>query len=512
MSVIQDPRFARLHSDPRFQRQPKKERKVVVDKRFSAMLTDDAFQDKAQVVDRYGRKQPKAKGKKAAAKSVNELERLYTVEDDDGVEPKAPPPKQQQKKKKRKAEERVAPPPPEEDDADEEAEVDERFRMDGGAAWDDEEGEDGEEAEVDDDEMDEEEEEEEVDDDGEMTESATSSDEDEDEEGGGVADSALVGWLESQGAVPRVSDGTARLAVCNCNWDTMRAVDLLAVLLSFLPAGGRIASVTVYPSEFGEQRMAEEATVGPAGLLSRQRSGAADDDDDDDDDDDEKEADAMTVNENLRRYELDRLRYYFGVVVCDSVATAEHLYAECDGAEFESSSLPLDLRFIPDDMRFEKTARDRSTELPAKYKAPSFMCSALQQSKPTLSWDADDTTRAATMKRDLTKAEIKEMEYAAYLASDSDEGEDSGEEEYVFEGARPPKKPTAATGGLKDLLQSIRTGAAASDGVDREMTFEMEPSDGPGGRRGGAEDEDELPPTVFEVEEVRDADPTPLSA
>ena len=28
------------------------------------------------------------------------------------------------------------------------------------------------------------------------------------------------------------------------------------------------------------------------------------------------------ANERLRRYELDRLKYYFGVVVCDSVATA----------------------------------------------------------------------------------------------------------------------------------------------------------------------------------------------
>jgi hypothetical protein len=34
------------------------------------------------------------------------------------------------------------------------------------------------------------------------------------------------------------------------------------------------------------------------------------------------------VNEKLRQYELDRLRYFFGVVTCDSVATAEKLYYE----------------------------------------------------------------------------------------------------------------------------------------------------------------------------------------
>ena len=58
----------------------------------------------------------------------------------------------------------------------------------------------------------------------------------------------------------------------NCDWDVVRAVDLYAVLRSFLPAGGRIESVAVYPSAFGEQRMAEEATSGPAWLMIRKQS------------------------------------------------------------------------------------------------------------------------------------------------------------------------------------------------------------------------------------------------
>ena len=92
--------------------------------------------------------------------------------------------------------------------------------------------------------------------------------------------------------------------------------------------------------------MAEEQTSGPALLTGRPAKGS--------DEEEEEEADEQSqnvLNERLRRYELDRLRYYFGVVVCDSTETAEHLYNECDGAEFEASSLPLDLRFIPEDMR-----------------------------------------------------------------------------------------------------------------------------------------------------------------
>lgn len=52
------------------------------------------------------------------------------------------------------------------------------------------------------------------------------------------------------------------------DWEHIRAVDIYAALRSFLPAGGRIESVTVYPSDYGLQRMKEEATRGPQVLAS----------------------------------------------------------------------------------------------------------------------------------------------------------------------------------------------------------------------------------------------------
>ena len=51
------------------------------------------------------------------------------------------------------------------------------------------------------------------------------------------------------------------------------------------------------------------------------------------------------------------------------------------------------------------------------------MCSALQQSKPTLSWDADDTERSSIMKRDLSKSELREVEYASRSQLTDDLGE-----------------------------------------------------------------------------------------
>lgn len=56
-------------------------------------------------------------------------------------------------------------------------------------------------------------------------------------------------------------------------------------------------------------------------------------------------------------------RYYYAVVECDSIATADYLYKTCDGVEFERSSNVLDLRFIPDSMEFKHPPRDIATEV-----------------------------------------------------------------------------------------------------------------------------------------------------
>ena len=78
--------------------------------------------------------------------------------------------------------------------------------------------------------------------------------------------------------------------------------------------------------------------------------------------------------DKLRQYELDRLRYvlqsllcifkraalfryYFAVIVCDSVSTADAIYSSCDGLEFERSGNKLDLRFVPRDVEFAQAPR-----------------------------------------------------------------------------------------------------------------------------------------------------------
>lgn len=59
------------------------------------------------------------------------------------------------------------------------------------------------------------------------------------------------------------ADETNRLAVVDLDWDKISAVDVLAVLRSFLVKGQSIKAVSIYPSDFGLQRMKQEASVGP---------------------------------------------------------------------------------------------------------------------------------------------------------------------------------------------------------------------------------------------------------
>ena len=143
--------------------------------------------------------------------------------------------------------------------------------------------------------------------------------------------------------------------------------------------GQRIEQVTVYPSDYGLAQMAEEAKLGPRAILAPSAARAAADadaglsDSDADEPDlasegdsdledeeparaadgagkagarntradrgDDDEDDGAEVDQRrLCMYERSKLRYFYAVVDCDGIATASHLYRECDGIEFELSA------------------------------------------------------------------------------------------------------------------------------------------------------------------------------
>ena len=80
-----------------------------------------------------------------------------------------------------------------------------------------------------------------------------------------------------------------------------------AVLFSsFKPQGGIVHSITVYPSDFGLERMAEEDIAGPVELVEggEGEEGGVEGE--------------KYSREKLREYQLKRLQYYYAVVECDS--------------------------------------------------------------------------------------------------------------------------------------------------------------------------------------------------
>jgi hypothetical protein len=106
---------------------------------------------------------------------------------------------------------------------------------------------------------------------------------------------------------------------------------------------------------------------------------------------------------------------------------------------------------------------------------------------------------------------VRDLDYAAYLASDHTDDSDSGVEEYEFKGPKPPKAHQHERGeGLGELLKMVRTGGHGdADDVGKEVSFVVSGDQEGGGksggvgRTGGGGDEDGLPPTVFEMEEAK---------
>lgn len=169
----------------------------------------------------------------------------------------------------------------------------------------------------------------------------------------------------------------------NMDWDRIRASDIMVLCNSFLPPGGSILSVKIYPSEYGKERMAEEESKGPQELTENKLNSESDIDSSDSEAVDDNEEGVDYHMEKLRQYQLNRLKYYYAVIECNSAGASDKLYAECDGLEYESTATKLDLRFIPDDMTFDDDPKDVCTEMPDvnKYKPRLFTTTALQQAK-----------------------------------------------------------------------------------------------------------------------------------
>ncbi|AGO12598.1 AaceriAER259Wp [[Ashbya] aceris (nom. inval.)] len=233
--------------------------------------------------------------------------------------------------------------------------------------------------------------------------------------------------VEIEEEKPQSGDPSKVLAVVNLDWDHVKCADLLVAFNSFVPEGGKIERVAIYPSEFGKERMQREEVEGPPREVFKSKKDKKTKQDDDEiglkdlyeQGDAEKDYDSKA----LRRYQLERLRYFYAVVYCNNVATAEAIYQNCDGTEYESTANMFDLRYVPDGVSFDDEPREECTSVPKDYKPVQFSTSALQHSQVKLTWDETPADRVEMAKRAFSQKEIEDMDFKAYLASDSEESE-----------------------------------------------------------------------------------------
>lgn len=379
----EDSRFANFQSDAKYRLPAKKHSTKELDDRFSRLLTDPDFYNKASV-DKYGRKISKEAGKKEIARLYNaKLEEDSSEDEDEDEDLNTEGARKMDRQVKREM-----------------AKVDIRGN---GPAVDS------------------------------SSDESSSDEEDEDMEVEDEAEVAQAGADVPDGEV------SARLAAVNMDWDNIRARDIFAVAESFLPPGGSIRSVVIYPSEFGLERMQREEIEGPpreifASSSSKNKKNInslddmvapADSDDEDQANDDDVPEGEEFDSKALRKYQLDRLRYYYAIITCSTADAAKAIYDNLDGREYLSSANFFDLRFVPDDTTFDTDPHDECERLPESYKPNEFSTDALTHSKVKLTWDAEDNQRKEAQKRAFSRKEVDEMELQAYIGSDSDEEEDA---------------------------------------------------------------------------------------
>lgn len=176
---------------------------------------------------------------------------------------------------------------------------------------------------------------------------------------------------------PNCDISSKRLALMNYDWSKIKAGDLMIAFSSFLPEGGQLVRVRVFPSEFGKQRIAQEEAEGPGDIFKPQSAenqpeegGEVQEKPKDKQGKKQKKGETQAAEtgkptkgrtretevhdwvvsaENpsafdlhkLRKYERDRLKYYYAVLDFDSAATADSVLEACNGFELEKTGIKI---------------------------------------------------------------------------------------------------------------------------------------------------------------------------
>ena len=366
-----DDRFKEVYSDPRFMTVPKKMKKVEIDDRFKQALTSKEF-NLIQKVDKYGHR---------VDKQDTTMQQFYKIKD-------------------------AADRPDHNKYYDDEG----KFKWEANSSS----GED----------------------------SHPESDDDSDEDAPPVMlaqeddESNLWSDDNQDGHTPDDATPGLRLALTNMDWDNLNATDILALFSSLCKGDMIVKKVEIYPSLFGLEQMKKDTLYGPPKDLflegeakkpkKKRRAG-------DDELVDEEAADAFNQNQ-LRKYEIQKMKYFYAVIHCNSAATSDKIYSEYNGYEFELSNIKVNLSFVADDLVFPQQVKETATQVPPGYQFRSFnkLNRALNHTHVKLTWDETDPKRLRKFQKIMTDAanrdDVDDEVYREFLASHSESEAESDDE------------------------------------------------------------------------------------
>lgn len=442
---IDDSRFKSVHYDPKFLPASKKVSKTAIDSRFSGLFTDKNF-NVVSKKDKYGRDLE-------AEEKNNDMERLYYLKDEENNEGDNDNEEKPMKKKKKNNSDKK------QGDSSEPAKK--QKKSEGKSKKEkksnQEKDEDGQEPE-----------------DPKLKKSSKKPIKTEDlhskyynsqgkfdwnaESSSDSGESELENpeenlWEEDDDKVIRNENSSNKLALLNYDWTNINAEDLMVLFNSLKPKSGTIQKVTVYPSEFGKKRMEEEEREGPKEIWEGESQEAQNIEEEKPQQKGKKHKKVdREVNEwiahvnkptefdpiKLRKYEKDRLKYYYAVVECDTQETAEHIYNESDGTEFELSGMKLDLRFVPVDQKFPYEPKENCDYLPAVNKVNNFFNRALNHTNVELTWENPNMNRFDYLySKNLKEEDWDKIDYSKILGdaevSEPDEGPSDSDQNHEEE-------------------------------------------------------------------------------
>lgn len=90
----------------------------------------------------------------------------------------------------------------------------------------------------------------------------------------------------------------------------------------------------------------------------------------------------------LRKYEINKMKYFYAIVYCNSTKTAKRIFKEYNGYELELTNIKLNLSFVDDSLAFPQALKEEADEVPPGYAFDGSKVSrALNHSTVKLSWD-----------------------------------------------------------------------------------------------------------------------------